>query len=280
MRLRDESLICVAMLDNVLGVVEGRKPVEPRSKSLSNKGSAAGMMPAGSFMNISEKGDSILGCYAPLENPCGAVLVEFSVDYHEGLGTLHDLSTMDGVFWEFASYQVGQVWLRPNCLDEHDCGCFLGWSSVPAAGVGLGWLTPERLRRKTPSGIGKHFDPMLAKLSASSLLSLPIWVTSHLSKLPSSLLYIARYAIMFVQVASHSFMTCWAMSFESLWILMRVAPQALAIRIPCRTALYSASLFEGSQSTYVGRSASCPPVVIRGPLLLLLPKLAWTHRHI
>jgi hypothetical protein len=36
--------------------------------------------------------------YAPLENSCNAALVEFSVDYHEGLGASHDLSTMDGVF--------------------------------------------------------------------------------------------------------------------------------------------------------------------------------------
>jgi hypothetical protein len=28
----------------------------------------------------------------------------------------------------------------------------------------------------------------------------------------------ARDAIMFAQVASHSFMTCWAMRFESPWI--------------------------------------------------------------
>jgi hypothetical protein len=61
-----------------------------------------------------------------LENPCGAALVEFSVDYREGLGAPHDLSTMDSVFWEFASYQVGQVRLCPHRFDEHDYGCFLG----------------------------------------------------------------------------------------------------------------------------------------------------------
>jgi hypothetical protein len=82
------------MLDDVLGIMEGRKPVEPRSKSLSDEGSAAGVMPAGSFMNISKKGESVLGRYASLEDPCGVVLVEFSVDYREGLGTPHDLSTM------------------------------------------------------------------------------------------------------------------------------------------------------------------------------------------
>jgi hypothetical protein len=87
------------MLDDVPGVVEGRKPVETRSKSLGDEGSAAGMMPADSFMDITEEGDSILRCYAPLENPYSTALVEFSIDYREGLGAPHDLSTMDSVFW-------------------------------------------------------------------------------------------------------------------------------------------------------------------------------------
>jgi hypothetical protein len=56
------------------------------------------MMPAGSFMNFSEEGDSVLRCYAPLENPCCAALVEFFVDYCEGLGAPYDLPVMDGVF--------------------------------------------------------------------------------------------------------------------------------------------------------------------------------------
>jgi hypothetical protein len=84
------------------------------------------MMPAGSFMNITEEGDSVLGCYALLENPHSASLVELSVDYREGLGAPHDLSTMYSVFWEFASRQVGQVRLRPDFFDEHDLGRFLG----------------------------------------------------------------------------------------------------------------------------------------------------------
>jgi hypothetical protein len=86
------------MLDDVSGVMEGREPVEPRSKSLSDESSTAGMMPTGSFMDLSKEGDSVFLCYAPLEDPCGAALVEFSVDYREGLGAPHDLSTMDGVF--------------------------------------------------------------------------------------------------------------------------------------------------------------------------------------
>jgi hypothetical protein len=65
------------------------------------------MMPASPFMDLSKEGDSVFLRYAPLENTCSATLVEFSVDYREGLGASHDLSTMDGIFWEFTSRQVG-----------------------------------------------------------------------------------------------------------------------------------------------------------------------------
>jgi hypothetical protein len=56
-------------------------------------------MPAGPFMDFSKESDSILLRYAPLENSCSAALIELSVYYREGLGALHDLSTMDGIFW-------------------------------------------------------------------------------------------------------------------------------------------------------------------------------------
>jgi hypothetical protein len=98
-RLGGEQLACFAVLDDVPGVVEGGKPVKPRSKGFSDEGSTAGVMPAGSFMDFSKESDSILLRYAPLENSCSAAFVEFSVDYREGLGASHDLSMMDGVFW-------------------------------------------------------------------------------------------------------------------------------------------------------------------------------------
>jgi hypothetical protein len=77
-------------------------------------------------MNILKEGNYVFGCYASLENPYCTALVEFSIDYRESLGTSNDLSMMDGVLWELVSYQVDQVWLRPDCFDEHDCGHFLG----------------------------------------------------------------------------------------------------------------------------------------------------------
>jgi hypothetical protein len=33
---------------------------------------------------------------------------------------------MDGIFWEFALPQVGQVRFCPDCFDEHDCSCAFG----------------------------------------------------------------------------------------------------------------------------------------------------------
>jgi hypothetical protein len=39
--------------------------------------------------------------------------------------------------------------------------------------------------QKTPGGIGRHWDPMFARLSASSLLALLTCQTSHPSKVPS-----------------------------------------------------------------------------------------------
>jgi hypothetical protein len=50
-------------------------------------------------MDISKKGDSVFGRYASQENPCGAALIKLSLDYREGLGASHYLSTVDGVFW-------------------------------------------------------------------------------------------------------------------------------------------------------------------------------------
>jgi hypothetical protein len=53
-------------------------------KSLGDEGSTAGVMPSGSFMNISKESDSVFRRYASLEDPCGAALVKFSLDYCEG----------------------------------------------------------------------------------------------------------------------------------------------------------------------------------------------------
>ena len=62
--------------------------------------------------------------------------------------------------------------------------------------------------RNTRGGIGAIVETMFASLSASSLLDLAMWRSSQTSKLPSSRLYMSRYAIMFSDFASHSFIVC------------------------------------------------------------------------
>jgi hypothetical protein len=103
MRFCCETFAHVAPLDDVLGVVKGQKPREPQTESLGDKGSAAGMMPAGSFMDVPKKGNTVFGRYASLEDSYFAAFAEFSLDYREGLGASHYLAMVDGVFGQLAS---------------------------------------------------------------------------------------------------------------------------------------------------------------------------------
>jgi hypothetical protein len=110
-------LACVAPLDDIPGIMQHRKPVEPQTEGLGDEGSTTGVMPVGAFVDVLKKGDAVLGCDASLEDVCCAALVELSLDYAEGLGVVHDLTAMDSVFWQLASQQVGEVWLRPYCFN-------------------------------------------------------------------------------------------------------------------------------------------------------------------
>jgi hypothetical protein len=74
-------------------------------------------MSAGAFVNFPKKSNAIFGCDASLENAYCAVFVEFSLNYGEGLGVVHDLTMMDSVFGKLASQEVGEVWLRPYYFD-------------------------------------------------------------------------------------------------------------------------------------------------------------------
>src|SRR3954454_24647024 len=76
-------------------------------------------------------------------------------------------------------------------------------------------------------------------------------------------------------IASHKFIVCCTTRFESPYISRRVAPHAFAIRIPCRSASYSASLFDGSgkfiRNTYLilSRWGDIRITPVPAPVLLL-----------
>src|SRR5664279_150262 len=84
-----------------------------------------------------------------------------------------------------------------------------------------------------------------------------------------------RYAIMFSEMASHSFIVCCTTRFESPYIISRVAPQALAIRMPCSSASYSSSLLEALEkficSTYRSLSPFGDVRTTPAPSFLFLP---------
>jgi hypothetical protein len=67
-------------------------------KGLGDEGSAAGVMPTSSFVDVLKKSDAIFGHDASLEDSCCAVFVEFSLNYCEGLGSSHDLAMVDAIF--------------------------------------------------------------------------------------------------------------------------------------------------------------------------------------
>jgi hypothetical protein len=60
------------------------------------------------------------------------------------------------------------------------------WFNSPGLKVLLPFIDLSMISsQNTPGGMGKHWDPMFARLSVSSLLVLLICETSHPSKVPS-----------------------------------------------------------------------------------------------
>jgi hypothetical protein len=60
------------------------------------------------------------------------------------------------------------------------------WLTSPGLEVLLPFIDLSTISsQKTPGGMGRHWDPMFARLSASLLLALLICETSHPSKVPS-----------------------------------------------------------------------------------------------
>jgi hypothetical protein len=55
-------------------------------------------MPTGSFVDVPKKSDAIFEHDASLEDSCCVAFVEFSLNYCEGLGSSHDLATVDAIF--------------------------------------------------------------------------------------------------------------------------------------------------------------------------------------
>jgi hypothetical protein len=85
-------LACVALPDEVLGILHGCGPVKPSPESFGDKRSTAAVVAADAFVDIKQYIPSILGCNAPLEDARYAPLEDFTIDDFVGLGAASDLS--------------------------------------------------------------------------------------------------------------------------------------------------------------------------------------------
>jgi hypothetical protein len=91
------------------------------------------------------------------------------------------------MIWVICSTDVASVMLLGSSSGACSSAAPERIANVGFLVVGLVLMDLSKIvSKKTPGGIGRHFDPMLAKSSASTLLSLPTCQTSQPSKSPSS----------------------------------------------------------------------------------------------
>ena len=66
-------------LDKVLCICSGRRPIEPYTEGLANKGPSCGVVPAETCMNLSQKLSPLLFGDTSLKDSGSAFLIELSV---------------------------------------------------------------------------------------------------------------------------------------------------------------------------------------------------------
>ena len=87
MALVGKKLASNAMLDKVLCICSGRRPVESYMEGLANKGLSCGVVPAETGMNLSQELPPLLLGDTPLKDSGSAFLVELSFVNFIGLRT-------------------------------------------------------------------------------------------------------------------------------------------------------------------------------------------------
>ena len=84
-----EKLASDSMLDKVLCLCSGRRPVETCTKGLAYKGPSCSVATAESGMNFCQKISPFLFGDAPLKDSGGAFLIKLSLVDHVGLRSPH-----------------------------------------------------------------------------------------------------------------------------------------------------------------------------------------------
>ena len=79
MALGREELASDAMLDEVLCICSGRRPIKPCTEGLANKGPSCGVVTAKSGMNFSQELSPLFLGYTSLKDSGSAFLIELSI---------------------------------------------------------------------------------------------------------------------------------------------------------------------------------------------------------
>ena len=79
MALIGKELASDAMLDKVLCIRSGCRPIKPYTEGLANKGPSCGVVPAESGVNFSQELPPLFLGYTSLEDSGGAFFVELSI---------------------------------------------------------------------------------------------------------------------------------------------------------------------------------------------------------
>ena len=120
MALVGEELASDAMLDKVLCVCSGRRPIKPCTEGLANKGPSCGMVPAETCMNLSQKLSPLLLGHTSLKDSGSAFVIELSVMNLVGLRTLDNAAGLILVLRKLLLVKVGQEGFGPWSDDCHD----------------------------------------------------------------------------------------------------------------------------------------------------------------
>ena len=129
MALVGKELASDAMLDKVLCVCSGCRPIKPCTEGLANKGPSCGMVTAEPSVNLVQELPSLFLGDTSLKDSGSAFLVELSVVNLVGLRTPDNAAGLILILREFFPIKVGQEGFGPwgnDCHNEMGRWCYFG----------------------------------------------------------------------------------------------------------------------------------------------------------
>ena len=124
-----EELASEAALDKVLCIRSGRRPIEPYTEGLANKGPSCGVVPTETGMNLSQELPPLLLEDTSLKDSGSAFLIELSVMNLVGLRTPENVARLILVLRKLLPVKVDQEGFGPwgnDCHNEMGRRCYFG----------------------------------------------------------------------------------------------------------------------------------------------------------